>query len=120
IVVRLFNTVGPRQSPAYGMVIPRLVDQALKGEPLTVFGDGTQTRCFGHVTDIVDGMIRLLDHPDAIGDVFNIGAQGEISIAYLAIKILEKTGSSSELELISYDKAYEAGFEDMSRRVPDT
>ena len=120
IVVRLFNTVGPRQSPAYGMVIPRLIHQALANEPLTVFGDGTQTRCFGHVTDIVDGMLRLIDHPDAIGDVFNIGAQGEISIADLAKKVLAHTGSSSTIDLIPYDKAYEAGFEDMSRRVPDT
>lgn len=120
IVVRLFNTVGPRQSPAYGMVIPRLIHQALANEPVTVFGDGTQTRCFGHVTDIVDGVLRLIDHPDAVGDVFNIGAQGEISIADLAAKVVAQTESSSSIELIPYDQAYEAGFEDMARRVPDT
>ena len=120
LVVRLFNTVGPRQSPAYGMVIPRLIHQALANEPLTVYGDGSQTRCFGHVADIIDGMLRLIDHPDAIGDVFNIGAQGEISIRDLATRILERTGSLSRLEFIPYDQAYEAGFEDMARRVPDT
>jgi UDP-glucose 4-epimerase len=120
IVARLFNTVGPRQSPAYGMVIPRFVEQALANEPLTVFGDGTQTRCFGHVTDIVDGIIRLLDHPAAIGDVFNVGSPGEISMLDLAHKVIAMTGSSSPLQLIPYDEAYEAGFEDMQRRVPDT
>lgn len=120
VVVRLFNTVGPRQSPAYGMVIPRFIAQALANETLTVYGDGTQTRCFGHVADIVDGMLRLVDHPDAIGDVFNIGSQGEISMVDLARKVIEMTGSLSSLELIPYEKAYEAGFEDMTRRVPDT
>lgn len=120
IVVRLFNTVGPRQSPAYGMVIPRFIAQALANEPITVYGDGTQTRCFGHVTDIVDGILRLLDHPSAVGDVFNIGAQGEISINDLAHKVVEMAGSESTVELIPYDEAYEAGFEDMTRRVPDT
>ena len=120
IVARLFNTVGPRQSPAYGMVIPRFVEQALAGEPLTVFGDGTQTRCFGHVFDIVDGILRLLDHPDAVGDVFNVGSPGEISMLELANKVIATTGSSSTIELIPYDQAYEAGFEDMQRRVPDT
>jgi UDP-glucose 4-epimerase len=120
IVVRLFNTVGPRQSPAYGMVIPRFIEQALTHEPITVFGDGTQTRCFGHVADVVDGIIRLLDHPDAVGDVFNVGAQGEISMLDLAHTIIERTGSTSEIVFIPYDKAYEAGFEDMTRRVPDT
>ena len=120
IVARLFNTVGPRQSPAYGMVIPRFVEQALSNEPITVFGDGMQTRCFGHVTDIVDGIIRLLDHPGAIGDVFNIGSPGEISMLDLARKVVADTGSSSPIELIPYDEAYEAGFEDMQRRVPDT
>jgi UDP-glucose 4-epimerase len=120
VVVRLFNTVGPRQSAAYGMVIPRFITQALSGEPLTVFGDGTQTRCFGHVQDVVDGMMRVLDHPDAVGDVFNIGAQGEISMQNLALEVIRRTGSSSLIEMIPYDKAYEAGFEDMVRRVPDT
>lgn len=120
IVVRLFNTVGPRQSPAYGMVIPRFIEQALTNAPITVFGDGMQTRCFGHVADIVDGMIRLLDHPEAVGDVFNVGAQGEISMLDLAHTVIERTGSTSPVEMIPYDKAYEAGFEDMTRRVPDT
>ncbi len=120
IVVRLFNTVGPRQSPAYGMVIPRLIHQALANEPVTVYGDGTQTRCFGHVSDIIEGIIRLLDHPSAIGDVFNVGAQGEISIAELAAMIIAMTGSQSEVQFIPYEEAYEAGFEDMTRRVPDT
>ncbi|MBA2607854.1 MAG: GDP-mannose 4,6-dehydratase [Actinobacteria bacterium] len=120
IVVRLFNTVGPRQSPAYGMVIPRFIQQAIANAPITVFGDGTQTRCFGHVTDIVDGLLRLLDHPDAIGDVFNIGAQGEISMTDLAHKVIAKVGATSAVELIPYDMAYEAGFEDMTRRVPNT
>lgn len=120
IIVRLFNTVGPRQSAAYGMVIPRFIAQALANKPITVYGDGTQTRCFGHVADIIDGMLRLLDHPDAIGDVFNIGAQGEISMADLARKVITATNSSSQVELIPYDQAYEVGFEDMIRRVPDT
>ncbi|MDP1794331.1 MAG: GDP-mannose 4,6-dehydratase [Acidimicrobiales bacterium] len=120
VVVRLFNTVGPRQSPAYGMVIPRLIHQALAREPVTVYGDGTQTRCFGHVADIIDGIIRLLDHPSAIGDVFNVGAQGEISIADLAATIIAMTQSRSTIELVPYDQAYEKGFEDMTRRVPDT
>jgi len=120
VVARLFNTVGPRQSASYGMVIPRLVRQALSGDTVTVFGDGTQTRCFGHVADIIDGLVRLLDHPDAIGDVFNIGSPGEISMMDLAEKIVALTASTSEVELIPYDKAYEAGFEDMQRRVPDT
>jgi UDP-glucose 4-epimerase len=120
IVVRLFNTVGPRQSPAYGMVIPRLVRQALAGEPLTVYGDGTQTRCFCHVTDVVDALIRLLDHPDAIGEVFNVGSPEEISILALAEKIAARTGGRSSIELVPYEQAYETGFEDMQRRVPDT
>lgn len=120
VVVRLFNTVGPRQSPAYGMVIPRLVRQALAGERLTIYGDGTQTRCFGHVRDVVRALSGLLRSEEAVGDVFNVGAQHEISIYDLALRIIEMTESSSELQLIPYDKAYEAGFEDMQRRVPDT
>jgi UDP-glucose 4-epimerase len=120
VVVRLFNTVGPRQSPAYGMVIPRFIAQALANEPITVYGDGTQTRCFGHVSDIVDGLLRLIDHPDAIGDVFNIGAQGEISMTDLARLVIDKVGATSTVEIVPYDKAYEAGFEDMTRRVPNT
>ncbi|MEV0231172.1 GDP-mannose 4,6-dehydratase [Nonomuraea sp. NPDC050786] len=120
IIVRLFNTVGPRQSPAYGMVIPRLVRQALAGEPLTVFGDGTQTRCFAHVADVVDGLTRLLDDEVAIGQTFNIGASDEVSILELAKLIVERTGSTSGIELIPYHEAYKEGFEDMTRRVPDT
>ncbi|GAA3429664.1 NAD-dependent epimerase/dehydratase family protein [Streptosporangium sandarakinum] len=120
VVVRLFNTVGPRQSPAYGMVIPRLVRQALSGAPLTVFGDGTQTRCFAHVKDVVDALLRLLDHEDAIGQTFNVGASDEVSILELAKMIIELTGTTSGIDLIPYAEAYEAGFEDMARRVPDT
>ncbi len=120
IIVRLFNTVGPRQSPAYGMVIPRLVEQALCGAPLTVFGDGTQTRCFAHVADVVDALLGLLDHEDAIGQTFNVGSADEVSILELAKTIIELTGSSAGIDLIPYDEAYVAGFEDMTRRVPDT
>ncbi|MFI7642199.1 NAD-dependent epimerase/dehydratase family protein [Nonomuraea sp. NPDC049400] len=120
IVVRLFNTVGPRQSPAYGMVIPRLVRQALAGAPLTVFGDGTQTRCFAHVADVVDGLVRLLDNEAAVGETFNIGVANEVSILELAKLVVEHTGSTSAIELIPYHEAYQQGFEDMTRRVPDT
>lgn len=120
IVVRLFNTVGPRQSPAYGMVIPRLVRQALAGEDLTVYGDGSQTRCFCHVTDAVEALVGLLDEPRAEGDVFNVGSSEEISIGELASRIIERMGSSSRIVHVPYDVAYESGFEDMARRVPDT
>jgi UDP-glucose 4-epimerase len=119
IVVRLFNTVGPRQSAAYGMVIPRLVRQALADEPLTVFGDGSQTRCFCHVTDVVGALIGLLDEPRAVGEVFNVGSSEEISIEGLARLIISRTGSSSPIVHVPYDVAYEVGFEDMARRVPD-
>lgn len=119
IVVRLFNTVGPRQSPAYGMVVPRLVNQALDGAPLTVYGDGSQTRCFCHVTDVVDGLLRVLDEPSAIGEVFNIGSSEEISIDQLARLIIDKTASTSQILHVPYEVAYEVGFEDMVRRVPD-
>ncbi|WP_405146796.1 GDP-mannose 4,6-dehydratase [Sphaerisporangium sp. NBC_01403] len=120
IIVRLFNTVGPRQSPAYGMVIPRLVRQALNGIPLTVFGDGTQTRCFVHVADAVDALLRLLDDEAAIGQTFNVGSADEISMLELAKLIIERVGSTSGVDLIPYHEAYEQGFEDMTRRVPDT
>jgi UDP-glucose 4-epimerase len=120
IVVRLFNTVGPRQSPAYGMVVPRLVRQALAGEPLTIFGDGTQTRCFCHVTDVVEAVVGLLDHEGAIGEVFNVGSSEEVSILELANRIRSRAGSDSPLQFIPYDQAYERGFEDMARRVPNT
>jgi UDP-glucose 4-epimerase len=120
VVVRLFNTVGPRQSPNYGMVIPRLVEQAVAGDSLTVYGDGSQTRCFCHVSDVVDALLRLVGHPDAEGDVFNVGSSEEVSILELAERIKASVGSPSPIELIPYDRAYEAGFEDMLRRVPDT
>ena len=119
VVTRLFNTVGPRQSAAYGMVIPTLVKQALLGQPLTVFGDGQQSRCFCHVADTVDGLLRLLDNRRAVGSVFNIGSTEEITILELAKTIVEKTGSNSEIHLVPYDEAYQEGFEDMHRRVPD-
>jgi UDP-glucose 4-epimerase len=120
IVVRLFNTVGPRQSPAYGMVVPRLVRQALAGEPLTVFGDGEQTRCFCHVHDVVAAMLSLLDDEGAVGEVFNVGSTEEISIVSLAQRIRDVVGSESEIVLVPYEEAYESGFEYMQRRVPDT
>jgi UDP-glucose 4-epimerase len=120
VVVRLFNTVGPRQSPAYGMVIPRLVRQAVRGEPLTVYGDGRQTRCFCHVGDVVDGLLRVLDHPATDGEVYNLGSTEEVSILELADRIKARSGSSSPVTLIPYDEAYAEGFEDMRRRVPDT
>lgn len=120
IVVRLFNTVGARQSPAYGMVIPRLVQQALRDEPLTVFGDGRQSRCFAHVLDVVDALLRLLDEDGAIGQTFNVGSSEEISIGRLAEMIIARTGSKSNIRLIPYEEAYGLGFEDMQRRVPET
>jgi len=120
IIVRLFNTVGPRQVGHYGMVVPTLVDQALEGKPLTVYGNGKQTRCFSHVADVVKSLLALMDHPDAPGEIFNIGSTEEISITQLAERILEVTGSSSKIVYVPYEKAYEAGFEDMPRRVPDT
>jgi UDP-glucose 4-epimerase len=120
IVVRLFNTVGPRQSPEYGMVLPRFVRQAVRGEPLTVFGDGRQTRCFAHVLDIVDALLRLLDEDAATGGTFNVGSMEEVSILRLAEMIIERSGSGSPISLISYDDAYGPGFEDMTRRVPQT
>ena len=119
IVVRLFNTVGPRQTGQYGMVIPNFVRQALAGQPITVFGDGTQSRSFTYVGDVVKAMVALIDEPRAIGQVFNIGNGNEITIGQLAAKVKQMTGSSSEIVLIPYEKAYEAGFEDMPRRVPD-
>ena len=118
-IARLFNTVGPRQSAAYGMVIPRLVDQALSGKPLTVFGDGKQTRTFTHVSDVVEAMTRLLDLPHSSGQVYNIGGVEEVSILELAQRIKRITGSASAIEMIAYDKVYDKNFEDMPRRVPD-
>jgi UDP-glucose 4-epimerase len=120
IIVRLFNTVGPRQVGRYGMVVPTLVSQALAGEPLTVYGNGRQTRCFGFVGDVVESLLRLIDHPDTPGEVFNIGSTEEVSITQLAERILALTGSRSQIVYVPYSEAYEEGFEDMPRRVPDT
>lgn len=119
IVVRLFNTVGPRQTGQYGMVIPNFVRQALAGEPITVFGDGTQSRSFTYVGDVVSALARLVREPEAVGQVFNVGNPDEITMKALAEKIRAKTGSSSPIVLVPYDQAYEKGFEDMPRRVPD-
>jgi UDP-glucose 4-epimerase len=119
IVVRLFNTVGPRQTGQYGMVIPNFVRQALAGHPITVFGDGTQSRSFTYVGDVVRALIALLNEPRAIGQVFNIGNGREITIGDLAEKVRTLTGSNSGIVRIPYDQAYESGFEDMPRRVPD-
>lgn len=118
VVVRLFNTVGPRQTGQYGMVVPNFVRSAVKNEPLIVHGDGSQTRCFGHVADIVGGLVKLLETPECFGQVINIGNEYEISIRGLAEKAIEMTGSKSEIHYIPYDEAYGEGFEDMQRRVP--
>lgn len=120
IVVRLFNTVGPRQTGQYGMVIPRFVSQAIAGDPITVYGDGTQTRCFCHVTDVVGAIMKLIDHPKSVGEVFNVGSSEEISIRLLAERIRHLTRSTSQIITLPYSEAYEEGFEDMPRRVPDT
>lgn len=119
VIVRLFNTVGPRQTGTYGMVIPRFVRQALTGEPLTVYGDGSQTRCFCSVSDVIPALVALMDNEDARGRVFNLGGTEEISIADLAKRVTHLTESSSEVQFIPYEEAYEEGFEDMPRRVPD-
>ncbi len=118
VVVRLFNTVGPRQTGQYGMVVPNFVRSAINGEPLTVHGNGTQSRCFGHVLDVVDALGKLIETPECFGKVYNIGNPEEISIKGLAEKAIEMTGSDSEIKYISYDEAYGEGFEDMQRRVP--
>jgi UDP-glucose 4-epimerase len=118
-IVRLFNTVGPRQTGHYGMVIPTFVRQALAGEPITVFGDGQQTRCFAYVGDVVTSVLDLMDKPEAQGSVFNVGSTEEISVLALAERVKTLAGSSSPIVKIPYDEAYEAGFEDMPRRVPD-
>jgi UDP-glucose 4-epimerase len=118
-IVRFFNTVGPRQVGHYGMVVPRFVSAALKNEPLSVYGSGDQIRCFCHVDDAVKALILVMDSATAIGDVFNVGNNQQISIMELAKKVIELTGSSSSIEKIAYEKAYPEGFEDMQRRVPD-
>lgn len=120
VIVRLFNTVGPRQTGSYGMVVPRFVSQAVRNEPLHVYGSGAQTRCFSYVGDVVSGMVALCNHPEAFGKVFNLGGNEEISILGLAQKIIERSGSQSRIEFVPYEIAYEEGFEDMERRVPDT
>ena len=119
VVVRLFNTVGPRQTGRYGMVIPNFVRQALQGDDITVFGDGTQSRCFTHVADVVGALTKLAEHPAAIGEVYNIGSTQEVSIMELAELIRTLTHSESRIVTVPYNEAYEEGFEDMMRRVPD-
>lgn len=120
VIGRFFNTVGPRQTGSYGMVLPRFVKSALKGEAIEVYGDGSQTRVFCHVRDAVEAILALMENPKANGDVFNIGGEGEISINELAIRVKEISGSSSSIEHIPYSDAYPAGFEETFRRVPDT
>ncbi len=119
VVVRLFNTVGPRQTGQYGMVIPTFVKQALAGRPITVYGTGEQTRCFGYVGDVVGALIKLMDKEEAVGGVYNIGSNEEVTIMELARRVKELTNSTSEIVRVAYDEAYEEGFEDMPRRVPD-
>ncbi len=119
-VVRFFNTVGPRQTGRYGMVIPRFVEKALRGEPLPVYGSGRQTRCFCHVLDVVRALLLLLERPESCGRIFNIGSNHQISIGELARFVIARTGSQSEIRNIPYDEAYEKGFEDMLHRAPDT
>jgi UDP-glucose 4-epimerase len=119
VVTRLFNTVGPRQTGMYGMVVPRFVKQALAGQPITVYGNGNQSRCFGWVVDVVNALIDLVDMPDAVGHIFNIGSDDEITIMELAQIVKEVTGSDSPIRCIPYEEAYGEGFEDMQRRVPD-
>lgn len=118
-IVRLFNTVGPRQVGMYGMVLPRFVEAAKRGEPLTVYGDGSQTRCFCHVSDVVDAIVRLMATPKAAGQVFNLGGTEEISIHELARRVIELTGSTSAIRHVPYEQAYGEKFDDLPRRVPD-
>ena len=119
VIVRLFNTVGPRQTGRYGMVLPTFVRQALAGQPITVFGDGTQSRSFTYVGDVVEALVRLTHEQRAVGEVFNIGNMGEVTISDLAERVKQMTGSCSPIQYVPYDQAYETGFEDMPRRVPD-
>jgi UDP-glucose 4-epimerase len=119
VVVRLFNTIGPRQTGQYGMVVPRFIRQALRGEPITVYGDGTQKRSFTWVGDVVEALIALIQQPQAYGEVFNVGHTKQISIHELAVLVKEMTRSRSEIVFVPYEEAYEAGFEDMPRRLPD-
>jgi UDP-glucose 4-epimerase len=117
--MRFFNTVGPRQTGRYGMVLPRFVRQALAGDSITIYGDGEQSRCFSDVADIIGAVVKLADHPGAVGQVFNIGSTEEVTICQLAERVLEATRSSSKIVYVPYDEAYAPGFEDMRRRVPD-
>ncbi len=119
IIVRFFNTVGPRQTGRYGMVVPNFVRQALAGEPITVFGDGTQSRCFTYVGDVVGALIAIVGRREALGNVYNLGSTEEISMRGLAERVKAITGSQSPIVTVPYDQAYESGFEDMPRRVPD-
>jgi UDP-glucose 4-epimerase len=119
VVVRLFNTVGPRQTGRYGMVVPNFVKQALAGDPITVFGDGKQSRCFTWVGDAVRAVIDLAGNGGATGEVYNVGSEEEVTIAELASLVKDKTGSASPIVFVPYEEAYEEGFEDMPRRVPD-
>ncbi len=119
VIARLFNTVGPRQTGRYGMVIPNFVRQALRGDDITVYGDGSQSRCFTHVSDVAGALMKLIEHPQAVGEVYNIGSTNEVSILQLAEKVKALTGSNSKIALLPYDQAYEEGFEDMLRRVPN-
>lgn len=119
VIMRFFNTVGPRQTGRYGMVVPRFVRQALRDEPVEVYGDGQQSRCFAYVEDVVRAVVRLAEVPEAVGQVFNIGSTEEVTIAELAERIIRLTGSRSQIRMVPYDEAYAPGFEDMRRRVPD-
>ncbi len=119
VIARLFNTVGPRQTGQYGMVVPTFVKQALTGRPITIYGDGSQSRCFTAVTDVVGALMKLMDHPGAVGEVFNIGSSEEVTIHTLAERVRVLTGSQSEIVYVPYEQAYGEGFEDMPRRVPD-
>lgn len=119
VVTRLFNTVGPRQTGQYGMVVPRFIEAALKNDTITVHGDGTQSRCFGHVADVVEGLTKLIETPACFGQVVNLGNDEEVSINGLAERAIALTGSASQIKFVSYDEAYGEGFEDMQRRVPN-
>jgi UDP-glucose 4-epimerase len=119
VIVRLFNTVGPRQTGQYGMVVPTFIKQALTGRPITIYGDGRQSRCFADVSDIVRALVALMDHPGAVGEVFNIGSNEEVTIGALAERVKTLANSESEIVTVPYEQAYGEGFEDMPRRVPD-
>jgi UDP-glucose 4-epimerase len=119
VVMRFFNTVGPRQTGRYVMVLPRFVRQALAGDPITIYGDGEQSRCFADVADIIGAVVKLAEHPGAVGQVYNIGSTEEVTIRQLAERVISATGSPSKITYVPYEEAYAPGFEDMRRRVPD-